>query len=110
MPQHISSDAVAHIESQMDWLRVVVKNRGVLRMLKEMIEEDFPSSPNENIEQTVYEENLIQDTDEHFCSEHCSLFPGTVFHNPTSLGGLEGDYEAVDDSFIFPSLFGSAEF
>lgn len=111
IPQCLSADAVTRIKSQMDWLKVVVKNRGVLRMLDEMVNEDFPSSPVGNSSQAPNQENGIQESTEHFCSEHCSLFPGTVFHDPmTSMGGLEGEYEAFDDSFIFPSLFGSAEF
>jgi hypothetical protein len=111
IPQCLSADAVTRIKSQMDWLKVVVKNRGVLRMLDEMVNEDFPSSPVGNSSQAPNQENGIQESAEHFCSEHCSLFPGTVFHDPmTSMGGLEGEYEAFDDSLIFPSLFGSAEF
>jgi hypothetical protein len=110
IPQCLSADAVTRIKSQVDWLRVVVKNRGVLRMLDEMINQDFPSSPVGNPDQTADPEITIGESNEHFCSEHCSLFPGTVFHDPiTNMGGLEGEYEAFDDSLIFPSLFGSAE-
>ncbi|CAI7651719.1 unnamed protein product [Penicillium pancosmium] len=111
IPRCLSADAVTRIKSQMDWLRVVVKNRGVLRMLDEMVNEDFPSSPVANSVQAANQETVIQESTEHFCSEHCSLFPGTVFHDPiTSMGGLEGEYEPFDDSLILPSLFGSAEF
>lgn len=95
----------------MDWLRDVVKNRGVLRMLDEIINEDFPSSQVGNLNQAAGKESTLEEPNEHFCSEHCSLFPGTVLHDPmASMGGLEGEYEGFDDSFIFPSLFGSAEF
>lgn len=80
-------------------------------MLDEMVNEDFPSSPVGNSGQVPNQENGIQEITEHFCSEHCSLFPGTVFNDPmTRMGGLEGEYEVFDDSLIFPSLFGSAEF
>lgn len=110
-PRHISSEARAHIESQLGWLKVVVKNRGVLRMLMEMINEDFPSSPAENLDYGYPPKNTMQDSNEHFCAEHCSLFPGTVFCDSiTDMEELEGDYEAFDNSLIFPSLFGSAEF
>lgn len=80
-------------------------------MLMEMIHEDFPSSPVESLDHGDPQKSTMQGSNEHFCAEHCSLFPGTVFYDPiTDMEELEGDYEAFDNSLIFPSLFGSAEF
>ncbi|KAK5791353.1 hypothetical protein VI817_006662 [Penicillium citrinum] len=112
-PKHISVDAASYIKSQMDWLRVVVKNRVVLRMLEEIITDDFLSTPMEHPQKVSQQEPMEHETGEHICSEHCSLFPGTVFHNPMASMGveeLEEEYETFEDSLIFPSLFGSAEF
>jgi hypothetical protein len=111
-PRHMAPESVVQINSQMDWIRSVVKNRGVLRMLEEMITEDFPSSPVELTERQTIESTLAHDTGEHLCSEHCSLFPGTVFHNPiASAGDMPEEYNAAfDDTLLFPAFFGSVEF
>ncbi|KAJ5098543.1 hypothetical protein N7532_005544 [Penicillium argentinense] len=111
-PRPMAPESVAQINSQIDWIRSVVKNRGVLRMLEEMITEEFPSSHVEQTERRTIESTLAHDTGEHLCPEHCSLFPGTVFHNPiTSAGDIPGEYNAAfDDTLIFPALFGSVEF
>jgi hypothetical protein len=84
-------------------------------MLQEIMTDDFPSSPQDYLQQTDPPRG------HHLCSEHCAMFHGTAFfdsmmnlssdsHNITG-GELNDTYAAFDDdTIIFPTLFGSAEF
>lgn len=111
--KHITSESVALIESHMHAIREISRNRVVLRMLQEMTTDDFPASPQDYLPETDSPRGS------HLCSEHCAIFHGTAFmdsmmnptlepHSPT--GNLSDTYAEFDDSVIFPTLFGSAEF
>jgi hypothetical protein len=112
--KHITSDSVAFIKSNMHAIQEVSRNRVVLRMLQEIMTDDFPSSPQDYLLQTDSPRG------NHLCSEHCAMFHGTTFfdsmmnlssdsHNVTG-GDLNETYGAFDNTIIFPALFGSAEF
>jgi hypothetical protein len=116
----ISAESVSLIESQMPFMKHVVRNRGVLRMVQEMISESFPASPAESIQDQapgVY--RASGEAGGHLCSEHCALFHSATFFDPTNINiepdsmmdsGLVGGYGGFEDSIMFPALFGSAEF
>jgi hypothetical protein len=114
--KHLTSVSVAFIKSHMHAIHEISRNRVVLRMLQEMMTDDFPSSPQDYLQQTDSPRG------HHLCSEHCAMFHGTAFfdsmmnldsdsdsHNLTG-GDLNEKYAAFDDTIIFPALFGSAEF
>jgi hypothetical protein len=112
--KHITSDSVVLIESHMHAVRELSRNQVILRMLQEIITDDFPSSPGEYLQQTDSPRG------NHLCSEHCAMFHGTaVFDSMMNLnfdshgittGDLSETYPPFDDTIIFPALFGSAEF
>ncbi|KAJ5678060.1 uncharacterized protein N7477_003693 [Penicillium maclennaniae] len=118
-PRCISTQSVSLIQSQMQFMRDVVRNRGVLRMVQEMISENFPVSPVGRI-QTAPTADLESGGahSSHLCSEHCALFDSTTFFDPTHIiepdsmtdGGSNEPYGDFEDSVMFPAFFGSAEF
>ncbi|KAJ5370757.1 uncharacterized protein N7496_006849 [Penicillium cataractarum] len=112
--KHITSDSVVLIKSHMRAIQEISRNRVVLRMLQEIMEDDFPSSPQDYLQQTDSPRG------NHLCSEHCAMFHGTAFfdsmmnlssdtHNVTG-SEMNEAYTTFDDTIIFPALFGSAEF
>jgi hypothetical protein len=112
--KHITPDSVALLKSHMYAIREISRNRVVLRMLQEIMTDDFPSSPQDYLQQANSPRG------HHLCSEHCAMFHGTAFfdsvmnltsdaHNFTN-GESSDTYTAFDDAIIFPALFGSAEF
>lgn len=118
-PRCISTQSITLIESQMQFMKDVVRNRGVLRMVQEMISEDFPVSPTERIQhQAPTASSEIGSAGGHICSEHCALFDSTTFFDPTNIiepdsvtdGDLNETYGGFEDSIMFPAFFGSAEF
>jgi len=97
-------------------------HRGVMRMIREMITEDFPVSLNENFnpEPPPHDESMPQSLSGHLCTPECLFFrdpghPGSVaamdIQAYSSLGnGISSAFGVDDETLMFPLLFGSAEF
>lgn len=66
--RHISSHSAALIKSHIRVLNEIVRNRVVLRMLQEMIIDDFPSSPQGFSQQTdTSRGNAFENGSGHLC-------------------------------------------
>ncbi|KAJ6173536.1 hypothetical protein N7485_006348, partial [Penicillium canescens] len=110
-PRRISAESASYIQSQMPLLVSIIMHRGVLRMIREIITEDFPRDFPE-----PHDQALSADLGGAF---ECLFFRGTghagsVGTNVQGFDSLEDEIEgafAVDDeTLMFPLLFGSAEF
>lgn len=122
-PRRISAESASYIQSQMPLLMSIVMHRGVLRMIREMTTEDFPRSLDEEFHHPLpasHDQTMLGSLGGHMCSEECPFF-----HEPTHPGsmagmgaqtfsplenGISSAYEVDDETFMYPLLFGSAEF
>jgi hypothetical protein len=114
-PRRISAESASYVQSQMPLLASIIMHRGVLRMIREIITEDFPRDFPEPRDQA-----LSADLGGHLCSEQCPFFRGTghagsVATNVQGFDSLEGGIGGAlgvedDETLMFPLLFGSAEF
>jgi hypothetical protein len=120
-PRHISADSASYIQSQMPLLTSIIMHRGVMRMIREMITEDFPMSLNESFGHALSaHESMPQGLGGHICSPECPFFrepghPGSVVAldtqtYPSLENGFGGTLGIDDETLMFPLLFGSAEF
>ncbi|KAJ5690182.1 hypothetical protein N7462_004574 [Penicillium macrosclerotiorum] len=117
-PRSITTESADLIKVKMGVLENIVKNRVVLRMLQEIIAEDFPSSPNATFRPRHLEKDgTLENGGGHLCSEHCALFHGTPFldsmpnvTHSASDGEFDEAYAGYEENLVFPELFGSAEF
>jgi hypothetical protein len=113
-PRRISVEAASYVQSQMPLLTSIIMHRGVLRMIREIVTEDFPSGLTE-----PRDRGLPAGLEGHLCSEVCPFFRGGG-HAASSVvdvsglepleGGIGGGFGVDDESLMFPLLFGSAEF
>ncbi|OQD87808.1 hypothetical protein PENANT_c005G02572 [Penicillium antarcticum] len=113
-PRRISVEAASYIKSQMPLLTSIIMHRGVLRMIREIVTEDFPSGFAEPHHQV-----LSGGFRGHLCSVECPFFRGTGHAAPVAVdvpgydpleGGIRGGFGVDDETLMFPLLFGSAEF
>jgi hypothetical protein len=121
-PRHFSAESASYVQSQMALLTSIIMHRGVLRMIREMITENFPMALNEDFNHAVppHDETIPQSLSGHLCSPECPFFrepghPGSVAAMDSqaypSLGNGDGNTFGIDDeTLMFPLLFGSAEF
>ncbi|OQE12988.1 hypothetical protein PENFLA_c057G05755 [Penicillium flavigenum] len=122
-PRRISAESASYIQSQMPLLTSIIMHRGVLRMIREMITEDFPRSLNEEFRHQLrasHDQTMLGSLGSHICSEECPFFRETA--HPGSMAGVDAQafpplenrigsaYGVDDDTLMFPLLFGSAEF
>lgn len=113
-PRRISAESASYIESLMPLLTSIIMHRGVLRMIREIITEDFPRGFPE-----PHDQALSPGLGGHLCSEECPFFrrtdhAGSVAANVQGFdpleGGIGGAFRVDDETLMFPLLFGSAEF
>lgn len=122
-PRRISAESAFYIQSQMPLLTSIIMHRGVLRMIREMITEDFPRSLNEEFHRQLrasHDQTMLGSLGSHICSEECPFFrepahPGLMAGVdaqafPLLENGIGGAYGVDDETLMFPFLFGSAEF
>jgi hypothetical protein len=120
-PRHISAESASYVQSQMPLLTSTIMHRGVMRMIREMITEDFPLSRNKDFNPALppLDESMPQSLG-HMCSPECPFFrgpghPGFVAAMDTQTyplleNGTGGTFGIDDETLMFPLLFGSAEF
>ncbi|KAJ5375070.1 hypothetical protein N7517_007076 [Penicillium concentricum] len=122
-PRRISAESASYIQSLMPLLTSIIMHRGVLRMIREMITEDFPRSLSEAFHGQLpgsHDQTMLGSLSSHMCSEECPFFrepthPGSVGDRDaqafSSLENAIGSAYGIDDeTLMFPLLFGSAEF
>ncbi|KAJ5322079.1 uncharacterized protein N7506_011209 [Penicillium brevicompactum] len=121
-PRRISAESASYIQSQLPILTSIIMHRGVMRMIREMITEDFPESLNGGLEHALPSQDgsIPQNLGGHLCSSNCPFFrepgrPGlTTVMDPQIYAPfgdeISGDLGIDDETLIFPLLFGSAEF
>lgn len=122
-PRRISAESASYIQSQMPLLTSIIMHRGVLRMIREMITEDFPRSLNEEFHHQLRasdDQTMLGVLGGHTCSEECPFFREPA--HPGSMTGVDAQafpplgneigsaYGVDDDTLMFPLLFGLAEF
>ncbi|KAJ5272199.1 hypothetical protein N7524_005468 [Penicillium chrysogenum] len=122
-PRRISAESASYIQSQMPLLTSIIMHRGVLRMIREMITEDFPRGLNEEFHHQLRasdDQTMLGVLGGHTCSEECPFFrepahPGSMAGvdaqaSPPLENGIGGAYGVDDDTLMFPPLFGLAEY
>ncbi|CAG8384023.1 unnamed protein product [Penicillium salamii] len=121
-PQRISAESVSYVQSQLPLLTSIIMHRGVLRMIREMITEDFPRILSEDYEHALppHDGSILRSLDGHLCSPECPFFRKSDQSEsvaaidsrmyPPPEEGIGGDFGIDDDTLVFPLLFGSAEF
>ncbi|CAG8641271.1 unnamed protein product [Penicillium salamii] len=122
-PRRISAESVSYVQSQLPLLTSIIMHRGVLRMIREMITEDFPRSLTEDYEHALppHDGSILRSLDGHLCSPECPFFRksdqsesmaaiDSRMYPPLDGEGMGGDFGIDDDTLVFPLLFGSAEF
>ncbi|KAF3030245.1 hypothetical protein E8E15_011551 [Penicillium rubens] len=125
-PRRISAESASYIQSQMPLLTSIIMHRGVLRMIREMITEDFPSLNEESHHQlrASDDQTMLGSLGGHACSEECPFFREPA--HPESMAGVDaqafpplengiggaygGAYGVDDDMLMFPPLFGLGEY
>lgn len=121
-PRRISPESASYIQSQLPLLTSIIMHRGVMRMIREMITEDFPESLSGGREHALppHDGSMSQGLGGHLCSSNCPFFrepgqPGIVTSMDSQIYAplgdeIGGDLGIDDETLIFPLLFGSAEF
>ncbi|CAG8040710.1 unnamed protein product [Penicillium salamii] len=121
-PQRISAESASYVQSQLPLLTSIIMHRGVLRMIREMITEDFPRILSEDYEHALppHDGSILRSLDGHLCSPECPFFRKSDQSEsvaaidsrmyPPPEEGIGGDFGIDDDTLVFPLLFGSAEF
>lgn len=121
-PERLSAESASYVQSQMPLLTSTIMHRGVLRMIREMITEDFPRDLGGfGCALPPQDGSMPGSLGGHLCSPDCPFFR-EVLGQPRSAAAMEtqvycppGDeigntYGADDETLMYPLLFGSAEF
>lgn len=121
-PGRLSAESASYIQSQMPLLTSIIMHRGVMRMIREMITEDFPRDLGGfGCVLPPQDGSMPPSLGGHLCSPDCPFFceilgrPGSAAVMETQVyspprDGIGNTYGADDETLMYPLLFGSAEF
>ncbi|KAJ5762431.1 uncharacterized protein N7511_005813 [Penicillium nucicola] len=109
LPRRISGEAASYVQSQIPLLASIIMHRGVMRMIHEIVTEDFPggfADPHHPV--------LSAGLGDHLCSIECPFFRGSGHAATLAVDfpgfdsfedGIGGGFGVDDETLMFPLLF-----